>query len=77
MQKQSATILMLLSVAASTGCTSAPIVQAPAECPPPATVAAWILEPEPSLVPKLDSLFQVSEKAPSDSMPSLQPAKQP
>ena len=51
----------LLTLALS-ACASAPNALPPPACPKLPTVPAWIMEPEPSLLPTLDRIISPSEK---------------
>jgi len=66
--KLTAFVAILLS-----GCASMPDAPPPKTEPPP--VPAWILEPGPSLIQLLDRLITPFEKASTEQVPSLPPAK--
>jgi hypothetical protein len=66
-------LLLALSACASSG----PLAPEPQTCPKPPPLAAWIMEPAPSLVQMLDSVISPSEEpsaAPANSSPPAKPA---
>ena len=68
---------LILPLAVASCASLPPVPTASPACPKPPAVESWILEPEPSLLLKLDKLFSISEPMPSASAPSSPPARQP
>lgn len=68
---------LLLPLALASCASLQPVPRDPTQCPKPPPVDAWILEPEPSLLLKMDKLFSISAPVPPASTQSLPPAKQP
>lgn len=56
------TAFVIASALALSACSSLPSAPQPPICPKPPAPPAWILEPEPSLIPKLDQLIFSSDK---------------
>lgn len=67
------TLSVIASALALSACSSLPSAPQLPYCPKPPAPPAWILEPEPSLIPKLDQLISPSETASTPSKASSQP----
>jgi len=69
------TVSVIALALALPACSSLPSAPQLPYCPKPPAPPAWILEPEPSLIPKLDQLISPSETGSTPSKASSLPVK--
>lgn len=66
-------LFVIVSLLALSGCASQPSAPPSYVCPKPPPVPAWILEPQPNLIPLLDQLITPYEKVSPQPKKSSQP----
>ena len=69
------TVYVIALALALPACSSLPSAPPLPYCPKPPAPPAWILEPEPSLILKLDRLISPYETASTPPKPSSPPVK--